>query len=338
MRASPRLIGYVQPFLSSVRRPLDGEPFAMTRRFTMLLLIAAVTQQTPGIGRTTAPDVAAEPVADGRPVARVNGRPITAAAVTRFMQQRGVQHLQQPAARRAAREALICREAVFQYLQRTALAATPAEVDQRPATLQKPSVVPSDSSTADPGPSPAVAAYRQEVAWQIVWQRYCDDKLTPENLKKFYRDHQAAYDGSTLQASHILLRVSGEPKAAATVLRRAEEIRGEVVAGKLTFAEAARRYSESPSAERGGELGWIERRYPMDEAFSAAAFGLDRGAISEPVVTSAGVHLIQITDRRPGRRTLRDVRPAVRADAEKFLLKWLTEQVLPKADIERGPD
>jgi parvulin-like peptidyl-prolyl isomerase len=46
----------------------------------------------------------------------------------------------------------------------------------------------------------------------------------------------------------------------------------------------------------------------MDEAFSRAAFTLDVGEISDPVVTPFGVHLIRCDAIRPGTKQLADVR------------------------------
>ena len=49
----------------------------------------------------------------------------------------------------------------------------------------------------------------------------------------------------------------------------------------------------------------------MDEAFSQAAFALDKGQISPPVRTPFGVSLIRCDDVRPGSRSLSDARPEV---------------------------
>ncbi len=97
-------------------------------------------------------------------------------------------------------------------------------------------------------------------------------------------------------ARHILIRpneVVGEEE----VIRRLREIKQRVEAGTGDFAELARQYSVDGSAGRGGDLGWI---YPGDTVpeFERAMNALAPGALSEPVRTPFGVHLIQVVERR----------------------------------------
>ena len=73
------------------------------------------------------------------------------------------------------------------------------------------------------------------------------------------------------------------------------------MAGKLAFADAARKHSMCPSAPKGGDLGFIGLRDPaVDEAFARAAFALKAGEVSEPTDGEFGVHLVQATERKPG--------------------------------------
>ncbi len=97
-------------------------------------------------------------------------------------------------------------------------------------------------------------------------------------------------------ARHILIRpneVVGEDEA----IRRLREIKQRVEAGTGDFAELARQYSVDGSAGRGGDLGWI---YPGDTVpeFERAMNALAPGALSEPIRTPFGVHLIQVVERR----------------------------------------
>lgn len=97
-------------------------------------------------------------------------------------------------------------------------------------------------------------------------------------------------------ARHILIRpneIVGEDEA----IRRLREIRQRIEAGAGDFAELARQYSVDGSAGRGGDLGWI---YPGDTVpeFERAMNALAPGALSDPVRTPFGVHLIQVVERR----------------------------------------
>jgi len=79
-------------------------------------------------------------------------------------------------------------------------------------------------------------------------------------------------------------------------------LRKDIAAGTLEFAVAARKHSQCPSALEGGSLGFLPRKNgPMDEAFSKAAFALKPGETSPVVESEMGLHLIRVTERKPGK-------------------------------------
>jgi peptidylprolyl isomerase len=88
----------------------------------------------------------------------------------------------------------------------------------------------------------------------------------------------------------------------AVAQRRLREWRAQATAAgrnRVDFAELARRHSEDrASAARGGSLEWI-REDRMLEPIRTAVAGLDEGAISEPVRTDQGWHLLRIDGTRP---------------------------------------
>jgi len=97
-------------------------------------------------------------------------------------------------------------------------------------------------------------------------------------------------------ARHILLRTSPQvPQEAA--LRRLAELRRQIVAGTITFEQAARDSSEDSSAAQGGDLGWASPGLFVPE-FEQAMNPLPIGAMSEPFISRFGAHLLQVTDRR----------------------------------------
>ncbi|ARU95174.1 peptidylprolyl isomerase SurA [Tatumella citrea] len=105
-----------------------------------------------------------------------------------------------------------------------------------------------------------------------------------------------------VHARHILVKVSpimSDQQARAKI----EQIAADIRSGKITFAQAARQYSEDPgSANQGGDLGWASPNI-YDPAFRDAVMHLNKGQISEPVRSSFGWHLIQLMDTRQVDRT-----------------------------------
>ena len=79
-------------------------------------------------------------------------------------------------------------------------------------------------------------------------------------------------------------------------LKKAQQIREDIVSGKLTFEEAAKKYSEDSSAENGGDLGYSNRGDFVPE-FEAVAYNLSPGEISEPVKSQFGYHIIKLIEK-----------------------------------------
>lgn len=90
-----------------------------------------------------------------------------------------------------------------------------------------------------------------------------------------------------VRSSHILVKTRPE----------AVQIRREIMKGEITFEDAARRYSLCPSGQKGGDLGYFNRKQ-MVQPFSDIAFDLKPGQISDPVGTKFGWHLIKTVDKR----------------------------------------
>ncbi len=98
-------------------------------------------------------------------------------------------------------------------------------------------------------------------------------------------------------ASHILLTTSvifPDDRARAEL----EALRRQIVNSQISFADAARKYSEDPgSAVNGGSLGYATaERY--DPSFAQALVRLKPGEISAPVKSAFGWHLIYLKDVR----------------------------------------
>jgi len=112
------------------------------------------------------------------------------------------------------------------------------------------------------------------------------------------------------RARHILLR-PGPQLTEAAALDRLDALREQVLAGRADFATLAREVSQDGSAAQGGDLGWASPGMFVPE-FEQAMNLLAPGAVSEPLVSRFGVHLIQLQERRQVPTTQREQREAVR--------------------------
>jgi peptidyl-prolyl cis-trans isomerase D len=123
-----------------------------------------------------------------------------------------------------------------------------------------------------------------------------------ELLKARFEEQKARFVTPEARlASHILLEVgAAAPQVEVESARQqAEELSQRARDGE-DFAELAREHSQDiGSAENGGDLGWIEPGY-MVQAFEDALYELSlERAVSEPVQTGFGWHVIQLREIRP---------------------------------------
>jgi peptidyl-prolyl cis-trans isomerase SurA len=99
-----------------------------------------------------------------------------------------------------------------------------------------------------------------------------------------------------VRASHILIKPSiilSEEKAKEKLAKILEDIK----AGKATFEEMAKEYSEGPTAVKGGDLGWADPQI-YDPAFRDALATMKEGEYHEPFRSSFGWHIVKLTGRR----------------------------------------
>lgn len=285
---------------------------------------------------------AAEPEPERAPnvLATVDGRPITdrelELELARVLGQRELTPTALQQLRETALAQLIDRRLVTTYLEQNGFAAKSQEVDRELQRIRK--RLEQQELTLDQYLQRSGLTQdqlRETVAWQIAWPRFLDRYLTEENLDRYFQQHRRDFDGTEVVVAHILLRVEppDDPQRQAAVVAAAERLRSRILAGELTFAEAAKQHSAAPTAADGGRIGRIGRRQPMPEPFTRAAFALEPGKISPPVVTAFGVHLIQCLEVKSGAKSWQDVRAELEPAVVQHLFRWVADQQRPQAQI-----
>lgn len=112
--------------------------------------------------------------------------------------------------------------------------------------------------------------------------------------------YHLVYREPTVSASHILIAYEGAERSQAArtreeALELIETLMDSIYSDELAFEEAARRYSDCPSGQEGGDLGPFSRNV-MTPGFEDAAFSLEVDDISGIVETPFGFHLILRTE------------------------------------------
>ncbi len=143
--------------------------------------------------------------------------------------------------------------------------------------------------------------YRETVKGELLKQRLIASRLTKVTVadfevRKFHSEYRDSLPQSPKQARLFQILLPVEPAGATldSLRAKAEAVLAEVKAG-LDFGLAARRYSEDPSAERGGDIGSYGRGELVPE-FERAAFGAKPGEPAGPVKTVFGFHLIKVLE------------------------------------------
>ena len=130
-------------------------------------------------------------------------------------------------------------------------------------------------------------------------------------LKVIERREGQAVRVQQTRARHILLRSSAQASVQ-DAARRLQDLKRQIEAGQRRFEDVAREVSEDSSASAGGDLGWASPGGFVPE-FEDAMNLLEPGAISSPVVSRFGVHLIQVIERREIELSAKEVRDQAQA-------------------------
>jgi peptidyl-prolyl cis-trans isomerase C len=110
---------------------------------------------------------------------------------------------------------------------------------------------------------------------------------TDDAMKKVYEDASKQITGEQeVHARHILVETEDEAKAVEEELKKGAD-----------FAELAKKKSKDPGASDGGDLGFFTKDQMVPE-FSAVAFALEPGKISDPVKSQFGWHVIKVEEKR----------------------------------------
>ena len=141
------------------------------------------------------------------------------------------------------------------------------------------------------------------------------------------RGKAAAAGVQQTHVRHILLRAR-EGLSDAEARDRLAKLRERIEKG-ADFAELARVHSEDATAPKGGDLGWITAGDTVPE-FERVMNTLGEGAVSQPIQTPFGWHLVQVVARRSDElsedRKRLTARQAIRArKADEAYQDWLRQ-------------
>ncbi len=159
-----------------------------------------------------------------------------------------------------------------------------------------------------------------------------EPEITDQMAEEYYAANIDRYEiKERVRASHILLK--NDPHAGDEQIAKrkedAEKIWEKAIAGE-DFASLAKEYSEGPTKDKGGDLGYFEKG-SMVKPFEDKAFSMKPGEISKPLLTQFGWHIIKVVAKDERRiPTLEELRGRVDSElrielAEKAAYEFMAD-------------
>lgn len=193
-------------------------------------------------------------------------------------------------------DSMIRQTLLLQAARSVNIVITPEEVDRY--VLRESSDYPADNfSDALAKDQVSMAELKQKTQAELTIEKLFQEHVYPrvgvteEEIRNYYESHPAEFQaGEAVRAAQIVVKGLDEAK----------RIQAQLKAGKK-FADLARRYSLSPDAKVGGDLGFFERGI-MPPQFDEVAFKLRVNEVSDVVATDYGYHLFKLLEKRPAHR------------------------------------
>ena len=146
---------------------------------------------------------------------------------------------------------------------------------------------------------------QNDIQQQIAIAKIADLKtanvpeVTDVQAEEFYIQNPEGFQTpEEVEASHILVKFeeSDNDVTKNEKNQKLTNIRNQILAGDLTFEDAAKEHSDCPSGERSsGSLG-VFRRGNMVPEFEIAAFTQEIGEIGDIIETQFGYHIIKVAN------------------------------------------
>lgn len=249
--------------------------------------------------------------------ALVNGEPIVAAAVQgeikgilgRFQEQgRKPSEAEMASLRESVLEKMIKLELLSQESKKSGIAVNSTDIDNELKGYKKGFADDKAFAKALGEAGITEAELRKQIGKNLAIQKLIDTKfkgkaqVTEQDAKDFYNNNQDKFaQPEMVHARHILITAKEtEPKADKDRKRaKLVQIKKQLKDG-ADFAELAKQFSDCPSKERGGDLGFFPRGQ-MVKPFDQAVFKMMPGDISDIVETEFGYHLIKLEEKKPAK-------------------------------------
>ncbi|MEZ4387780.1 MAG: peptidylprolyl isomerase [Candidatus Krumholzibacteriia bacterium] len=125
-------------------------------------------------------------------------------------------------------------------------------------------------------------------------------EVMENEVKQYYLDHlsEMPAEPDSITVASIMVRVQPSPETRRLVQDRVARAQQALASGRA-FADVARELSQGPNAQRGGRIGAVKPGDLFDRVLNQAVAELPVGQVSQPIVSSRGVHLLLVEADNP---------------------------------------
>lgn len=148
----------------------------------------------------------------------------------------------------------------------------------------------------------SIEELKKEIRSTLSLSKYLSKDVDEKAKIEFFEANRNIFNGEKVRTSHILIdtRNANTKEELEKAKQKIEDVKKELDSGK-DFAELAKKYSTCPSSEKGGDIGFFERKGPIVEPFAKVAFSMNTGEVSGPIKTQFGYHIIKVTEKQKGK-------------------------------------
>lgn len=145
-------------------------------------------------------------------------------------------------------------------------------------------------------------AMEHQIRAQMAWGKVVQKKIRPDisvndlEVDNVLEHLRANIGKSEYLVAEIFLPVD-TPSQEGDVSLLAQKLTREMLQGKVPFPRVASQFSQSASAKRGGDMGWVQEGQLAPE-IEDVLMRMNEGDLSEPIRTLSGYYIITLRKKR----------------------------------------
>ena len=223
-------------------------------------------------------------------------------------------------ARRKVLDLLINEKIAQEKIKEIGIEVTSREVDSAIEGIKKRNSWTQEDLTAGLNEQGiTIEKYRNNIKQEMEQMRLIEFEVKSkiivldETIKKYYDDHIDEYKSEEKVRLAIILLMKEHPSPGDEtpfLTRKTEEIFSRLQNGE-DFGELAKKFSQGPGAESGGDVGFINTSQ-LDPKLRAIINNMDVGDVSKPMISPTGVQIIKLMEKQEeGAKTVEEVKESI---------------------------